>query len=309
MHCASTTSSPGSKPFADMNTKAPPRQTVLLVDDAPDTVRMLATALEQTGFTVLVATDGQSALDRLEHVTPDVVLLDACMPGMDGFEACRRMRALPEMAPVPILFMTGLGETDRIVEGLDAGGNDYLIKPVLPAELSARIRAHLRVARTTTSAFAALEATGMALASFDATGTAVWATPSARALLDQPSMDVAEATRHWLAEASGEPLDLEIGCGRLQFQPLGRSSSGQMLARLEAIAGNGSATPRPELTPRETDVLEWVAKGKTNRDIGDILGMSPRTVNKHLEHIYAKLGVETRTAAVAQFDRMQQGRQ
>jgi DNA-binding NarL/FixJ family response regulator len=284
------------------------RDIVLLVDDAPDTVRMLAMALEQSGFTVLVATDGAGALARIAHVRPDVVLLDACMPGMDGFETCRRLRAEPDMASVPILFMTGLGETDRIVEGLDAGGNDYLVKPVLPAELTARIRAHLRVARTTSSALAALETTGLALASFDAEGHPIWATPSARKLLAQPAMDQAAAIATWLAGAGDAPLALDIGCGRLQLQALGRGSSGQMLVRLEASGDEASAEPRPALTPRETDVLEWVAKGKTNRDIGDILGMSPRTVNKHLEHIYAKLGVETRTAAVAQFDRMQQGR-
>jgi len=257
---------------------------------------------------VLVATDGQSALERLGHITPNVVLLDAQMPGMDGFETCRRLRQHPEMAAVPILFMTGLGDTDRVVEGLDAGGNDYLVKPVLPAELSARIRAHLRVARTTRSAFAALDATGMALASFDDAGALAWATPSARALLDQPSVDTTAAVREWLAGRTGAPLQIELGCGRLECRSLGRSSRGLTLTQLDAVAGDARA-PAAELTPRETDVLEWVAKGKTNRDIGDILGMSPRTVNKHLEHIYAKLGVETRTAAVAQFDRLQQNRQ
>ncbi len=308
MHSVSTTSSTGSRPLADMPTDTERRDVVLLVDDAPDSLRMLAAALEDEGFTVLVATDGQRALERLDHVIPNVVLLDARMPGMDGFETCRRLREHPDMAAVPILFMTGMGDTDSVVEGLDAGGNDYLVKPVLPAELSARIRAHLRVARKTTSAFAALDATGMALASFDQDGRLEWATPSARALLDQPSVDITEAVRQWLAGPSHQPLEVQVGCGRLACRSLGRSSRGLTLTQLDPMADE--SRPRAaELTPRETDVLEWVAKGKTNRDIGDILGMSPRTVNKHLEHIYAKLGVETRTAAVAQFDRLQQNRQ
>jgi len=309
MHYASTTSSTNSRRFAEMSADPERRDVVLLVDDAPDTVRMLATALEQEGFTVLVATDGQGALDRLDHITPNVVLLDAHMPGMDGFETCRRLRQHPDMAAVPILFMTGMGDTDSVVEGLDAGGNDYLIKPVLPAELSARIRAHLRVARKTTSALAAVDATGMALASFDQDGKLEWATPSARALLDQPSVDTRSSLRTWLAGNPAQPLAIDLGCGRLECRSLGRSSRGLTLCHLEAIAEGKTAQQAVELTPRENDVLEWVAKGKTNRDIGDILGMSPRTVNKHLEHIYAKLGVETRTAAVAQFDRLQQNRQ
>ena len=201
------------------------RETVLLVDDAPDELRMLADALEDAGYTTLVATDGESAIARIARITPDVVLLDARMPGIDGFETCRRLRAIDAMAAVPIIFMTGLHETERIVEGLDAGGNDYLVKPVVPSVLVARIRAHLRAAR--------------------------------------------------LSAPSAPPP-----------------------AALAALSG---------LTPREIDVIEWVAKGKTNRDIAEILDMSPRTVNKHLEHIYAKLGVETRTAAVAQFGRLRDG--
>jgi len=311
MKCVSTTSSTASKRPDDMTTPQTPRERdiVLLVDDAPETLRMLSTALESDGFTVLVATDGASALNRLEHVTPDVVLLDACMPGMDGFETCRRLRERPGMASVPILFMTGLGETDRIVEGLDAGGNDYLVKPVLPAELSARIRAHLRVARTTHSALAALDTTGMALATLDADGQVAWATQRASELLDALRGDTLQQWHHWLAGSHETSLALPVPNGQLQFQRLGLSSDGRALVRIEHRSADAPILPATELTRRELDVLEWVAKGKTNRDIGDILGMSPRTVNKHLEHIYAKLGVETRTAAVAQFDRLQQNRQ
>jgi len=311
MKCVSTTSSTDSRLRAEMPSRAHNRERdiVLLVDDAPETLRMLSTALETDGFTVLVATDGAGALSRLEHVTPDVVLLDACMPGMDGFETCRRLRERPGMASVPILFMTGLGETDRIVEGLDAGGNDYLVKPVLPAELSARIRAHLRVARTTHSALAALDTTGMALATFDPDGQVAWATQRASELLDSLRADTVQRWQDWLAGTAESSLALPVDDGQLQFQRLGLSGDGRALVRIEHLAAGAPILPATELTRRELDVLEWVAKGKTNRDIGDILGMSPRTVNKHLEHIYAKLGVETRTAAVAQFDRLQQGRQ
>ncbi|HAF56120.1 MAG TPA: DNA-binding response regulator [Thauera sp.] len=204
------------------------REVILLIDDAPDTVRMIAEALDEAGYTVLVATDGATALKRLERITPDAVLLDACMPGMDGFETCRRLKQAPGMRTVPVIFMTGLAETERLVEGLSAGGIDYLVKPVVPDELVARLQAHLRVARDMNAA---------------------------------------------------------------------------MRARSEEAAPAAAQLPNP-LTQREMDVLEWVARGKTNRDVAEILGMSPRTVNKHLEHIYEKLGVETRTAAVAQFGRL-----
>lgn len=213
----------------------PEREVILLIDDAPDTVRMIAEALDEAGYTVLVATDGATALKRLERITPDAVLLDACMPGMDGFETCRRLKQAPGMRTVPVIFMTGLAETERLVEGLSAGGIDYLVKPVVPDELVARLQAHLRVAR---------------------------------------DMNAAMRVRNEEAE---------------------------LAAPLQSVA-----LPNP-LTQREMDVLEWVARGKTNRDVAEILGMSPRTVNKHLEHIYEKLGVETRTAAVAQFARLARG--
>jgi len=206
----------------------PEREVILLIDDAPDTVRMIAEALDEAGYTVLVATDGATALKRLERITPDAVLLDACMPGMDGFETCRRLKQAAGMATVPVIFMTGLAETERLVEGLSAGGVDYLVKPVVPDELVARLQAHLRVSRQMNAA---------------------------------------------------------------------------MQGRGETPVPAAPALPNP-LTQREMDVLGWVARGKTNRDVAEILGMSPRTVNKHLEHIYEKLGVETRTAAVAQFARL-----
>ncbi|MDX9887189.1 DNA-binding response regulator [Thauera sp.] len=214
-----------------MTVPTPPpaeRAVVLLIDDAPDTVRMIAEALDDAGYTVLVATDGATALQRVERVIPDAVLLDACMPGMDGFETCRRLKQAPGMRTVPVIFMTGLAETERLVEGLSAGGVDYLVKPVVPDELVARLQAHLRVAREMNAA---------------------------------------------------------------------------MRSRGEEAAPAAVLLPNP-LTQREMDVLQWVACGKTNRDVAEILGMSPRTVNKHLEHIYEKLGVETRTAAVAQFARL-----
>ncbi|MBP0650762.1 response regulator, partial [Mycobacterium tuberculosis] len=89
---------------------------------------------------VLVATGGAAALDIVARVNPDVILMDAVMPGLDGFETCRRLKKLPPTAMTPILFMTGLTETEHIVEGLEAGGVDYITKPIVVEELIARIR-------------------------------------------------------------------------------------------------------------------------------------------------------------------------
>jgi len=128
------------------------RDIVLVVDDSPETLRLLTDALEDAGMTVLVAREGEHALSIVEKVLPDVILMDALMPGTDGFETCRRLKQNKALTHVPVLFMTGLSDTEHIIEGLEAGGVDYVTKPIVPGELLARIRVHLANARIAHSA-------------------------------------------------------------------------------------------------------------------------------------------------------------
>src|SRR5262249_35345450 len=156
---------------------------VLVVDDSPDTLRMLTDALEEAGMTVLVALEGSQALAIVTKITPDVILMDAVMPSMDGFEACRAIKHNKMLAHVPVIFMTGLGETQDIVKGLEAGGVDYVTKPIVPDELLARIRVHLANARLANSARAALDASGRYLLATNAAGGVLWCTPQTAKLL------------------------------------------------------------------------------------------------------------------------------
>jgi DNA-binding response OmpR family regulator len=116
------------------------RDIVLVVDDSPETLRLLTDALEEAGMTVLVARAGEHALSIVEKVIPDVVLMDAVMPGTDGFATCRKLKQNRALAHVPIIFMTGLSDTEDIIKGLEAGGVDYITKPIVPGEMLARIR-------------------------------------------------------------------------------------------------------------------------------------------------------------------------
>src|ERR1700674_4558819 len=102
------------------------RDTILVVDDTPDTLSLLTNTLDRAGFTVLIATDGEAALNLLEQITPDLVLMDAVMPGLDGFETCRRLKNDKLLTHLPVIFMTGLSETEDVVRGLAAGGIDYV---------------------------------------------------------------------------------------------------------------------------------------------------------------------------------------
>src|SRR3569832_375675 len=169
------------------------RDVALVVDDSPETLRLLTDALDGAGMTVMVALDGASAMRIVDQITPDIVLLDAIMPGLDGFETCRRLKRDAGLANVPVIFMTGLAETEHIVRGLEAGGVDYVTKPIAVEEMLARIRVHLANARLTQSARAALDVSGRYLLAVNAVGKLMWATPHAqRLLLENPGSNTAE---------------------------------------------------------------------------------------------------------------------
>ncbi len=281
----------------------------LIVDDVPENLALLSDALSEAGYTVLVATDGLSALERLTMVVPDIILLDAVMPGIDGFETCRRIKQMDEVRHVPVMFMTGLTETEHVVRGFEAGGLDYVTKPIEPAEVLARVATHIRNARMMAQASHAIDAVSHAAISLKADGTPLWQTRQAAEWMEKyfpgaqaESAALPPVVRAWLARAmsEGDPAPLVIrqdgGCLHLA---LSRRQRELLLLLEEQLEQALTSLDQYQLTPRELEVLSWVAKGKTNRDIAEILGMSPRTVNKHLEHIFVKLGVETRAAAAA----------
>ena len=232
------------------------------------------------------------------------------MPGMDGFETCRRLKAKPHLAAVPVIFMTGLSETEHIVEGLNAGGADYVTKPIAPDEILARIRVHLASARAAQSARAALDTTGRTLLAVSADGTVLWCTPQAGSLLAAlaPLPDGPKAlppqSRDWLraclSGTTSPALALRDSAGAtLTLSFVGRTPDEILLRLSRDNPSSGPTRLRAHLpiTAREAEVLFWLSQGKSSRDIGEILGLSHRTVTKHLEGIYAKLGVENRTAA------------
>ena len=284
---------------------------ILVVDDALDTLRMLCEALAGEGYTVLVARDAEEALQRFELTVPDGVLLDAVMPGQDGFALCRQLKATPPWSHVPVIFMTGLSDTEQILQGFASGGVDYVVKPLRIPEVLARLATHVRNAQAARLAREAVDVAGMGVLMLDAQGRAAWRSPQATQWLEQafaPEGLAGEAARQWLRSAAlGTPTRLPLpqhppGTQVLRARHLGESGLAESMLLLTlgpADTPPPRAQPDVALTPRETEVLSWLAKGKTNRDIADILGMSPRTVNKHLEHIFEKLGVETRTAAAA----------
>ena len=288
-------------------------EVVLIVDDVPDNLSVLHDALDESGYTVLVATGGEAALQRADQALPDIVLLDAMMPGMDGFEVAKRLKASPRTAHIPIIFMTGLTETEHLVAALEAGGVDYVTKPIKPKEVLARMGVHMQGARQARQTRNALDAFGYASITVRASdGKLMWQTPLARELLmtyyGTAAPETPQAVVDWLqrhledAKRQVEPprLTAELGARRLTFRLHQQTGDDDWLIVMREVSDSAVIEAMSlsfKLTAREAEVLYWVVKGKINRDIADIVGSSPATVKKHLERVFAKLGVETRTAA------------
>ena len=275
---------------------------VLVVDDSPDSLGMLNTSLDEAGFTVLIALSGQQALSIVEQIEPDVILMDGVMPNMDGFTCCARIRETHSL--IPIIFMTGLSDEDDVVRAFESGGNDYIIKPIRTAELLVRIRSHLKHSRRLNEAHSALDTARQFIFACDDAGNILWATPEAQQLLEH-SPDAAQmkdALERWLASENRNELEVRFAEQVMSIRYFKQSESGEHLLRIVQNAAMFEAPTLQSalsLTQRESEVLLWVAQGKSNKEIATILSMSPRTVNKHLEQLFPKIEVDNRTAATS----------
>lgn len=128
-----------------MNTGMNSRIQILIVDDTPASVSMVLTALEEEGYSVSVAKNGEKALELAKTVIPDLILLDILMPGMDGYETCQKLKSMKSTKDIPIIFLSGLAETYDKVKGFHLGAVDYLIKPIEIEELLARVKTHVSI--------------------------------------------------------------------------------------------------------------------------------------------------------------------
>ncbi len=296
------------------------RDCILVVDDNPDSLRFLVDTLEAEGMDVLIARSGEATLELLAEAAPDLILMDALMPGMSGLETTQAIKRNPATAHIPVIFMTGLTDPEHVVAALQTGGVDYVRKPVVVDELLARIRVHLANARASYRSRLALGRAGRSLMAVDGAGTLIWCTPQAESLFQRvdPAWDPASAglpsgiapARLMALADPGHSGTLTLALAGIELElalATGDERSGETLFRITEV-GEASKVDlllkQTTLTRREAEVLLWVSYGKTNRTVSEILGISPRTVNKHLEQVFRKLGVETRAAATALAVRM-----
>lgn len=299
-----------------MSTRTPGHSdTVLVIDDEPSTLSLIIDALESADISVLISTSGAAAIELLDRILPDLIIVDAVMPEVDGFETTIRIKRNPRLANIPVIFMTGLTESEHVVEAFEVGGVDYVKKPVNINELLARVRVHMIQGRAVQASAASLDATGRMMLATDAAGNLLWCTPRAEAaiLRNVPAWSKRETLppelrmpveRLLLRNEIGGSVRVEQGSedGSLELVMVSHYRDNEVLIRLNELSPQknvkqlGSALG---LTAREAEVLLWVSYGKTTRDISDMLNISRRTVQKHLENVFVKLGVETRSSAAA----------
>ena len=190
---------------------------ILVIEDEPEMRNTLRDILETENFQTFLATNGQEGVAAARRESPDLILCDVTMPGMDGHEVLKALRADATMARIPFVFLTAMGERKDMRTGMNLGADDYLVKPVKAKDLLEAIGARLERAQQRTA--------------------------------------------------------------------------------FKADFSSSSPLTRLGVSAREADILLWVAQGKTNFETGKILDISAGTVKKHLDNIYAKLGVEGRNAA------------
>ena len=303
------------------------RPTVLLVDDVPANIGVLIDTLSET-YTLSVAESGESCLEQLPHAVPDLILLDVRLPGMDGFRLFEELRKRPDGRGIPVIFMTAVDEPEEKTRALEAGAVDYVTKPLHVPEVMARVKTHLRIIGLTRELEARKKeleeeiflrreteeqlqhSLATAIVSADHGGRVVFATKRARQLIARyfetgpfaklPDLFLAEWKNAVAGGAGGWNMSHPDGRGLLEvtiFQsPAIRNTT--LFAFEEKGAAGAEVLRSLGLSPRESEVLFWIAEGKSYPEIAVILEASVRTIQKHAENLLRKLGVESRSAAM-----------
>jgi DNA-binding NarL/FixJ family response regulator len=294
-----------------------PTPTVLVVDDTPANLGLVLESLGAAGLRVLVAESGVRALELLAAQAVDLVLLDMVMPGMDGLAVHAAIRHRPAGRDLPVIFLTAVDTPEQKVRALESGAVDYISKPVHIPEVLARVRTHLdlRTARL------ALEQQNRRLEAevalrLDAENQLAQSLDRALLIADRSGRLVFQTLRatqllhkHLAAHRPGL-LPPELAAGDRFVSPAGAlllhrftERGDDALTVLYLIEEHSPPGPaelaKLGITPRQSEVLYWIAQGKTNGEIAIILGTSPRTVEKHVEQLLERLRVENRVAAAA----------
>lgn len=311
----------------------PSPRTLLVIDDNPVNLKVAVSHLQGYGLEVLTARDGEAGIRRARLAHPDLILLDVNMPGLDGFETCRRLQAIPDTSDIPVVFMTARTDTQDKVQGFRAGGVDYVTKPIEPQELLARVQAQLQLRALRlrlADANADLErrveertaALHRELADRD---RRAGENERLLAVLQEQNTQLRELTARWVDERRNRDRGLasdlhsrvteRLSLVKLHLDrvdaTLPEGDAKQHLAQAQELlapALEGAAVihgnlegradaPLVQLSAREREVLRGIAQGKSNKELAADLDVARTTVSTYRSRILEKLGV-TDTASL-----------
>jgi DNA-binding response OmpR family regulator/DNA-binding CsgD family transcriptional regulator len=281
---------------------------VLVVDDTPASLGVVCDALRREGVRVLLADSGAAARAILTRETPALVLLDVVMPGEDGFVVCAALKKEPQWREIPIVFLTAIDAPEQKVRAFAAGAVDYVTKPVHVPELVARVKVQLDLkaarqsleeknAELESEVALRLDAEAQLSTSLDRAvlvlaqdGALLFGTRLAYDLMAKFSVSPAQLRHETRIALKDGALTVR------QFTEPGRDDLVMLALEEEHAPPGPAALCALGLTARQAEVTYWVAQGKSNPEIGIILETSPRTIDKHMERILARLGLENRGA-------------
>ncbi len=269
--------------------------TVLIVDDDPFGIIQLQTLLKDSGYELMTASDGASALETVSRQLPDIILLDIVMPEMNGYETCRRLKDKENSEDIPIIFLSGLHSTEEKINAFEAGGVDYITKPFSEKEVLIRLRTHLTLHRLNKRLMHELENRDEELQNTESkvqdANTTLKVLLSA---IEEEKKELAERVQ-FKAEKLILPKVREI---------TEEEDAGKKEALIKAIEHAFQEITRPfvpggvelgkTLSPAELQIVNLIKQGKASKDISDICNISVSTISSHRKMIRKKLGITNR---------------
>ncbi|MDX2470107.1 MAG: response regulator [SAR324 cluster bacterium] len=267
---------------------------ILVVDDDQDIRNLLDHALKKRGLEVSLADDAYQALELLEQETPDLILLDVMMPGMDGYEFIAKIKSNVHWSAIPVIFITALRDKQSLLKGFKLGAVDFIVKPIQISEAVARINTHVELKRAKGQLQVFLTETKVEL---EETNSAL------TVLLKKSERDRAELEANLSKNIQTllQPLLLqlkstELNLEQAQIVEMAETSLEEVMSPFSQNLGQFQG-----LTSAEIDLVKYIKMGKSSKEIAGILGKSPRTIEVHRKSIRNKLGIANQKINLTSF--------
>ncbi|MEA3230582.1 MAG: response regulator [Thermodesulfobacteriota bacterium] len=258
---------------------------IMIIDDSPDSLKLLSNILSEQGFQVRQALNGRVALGVIKQQPPDLIILDIRMPEMDGFEVCRQLKKDGMTCGVPIIFISGLGESDDKIRAFEVGGQDYITKPFEDAEVLARVKLHLELSRMKQGLEELVQRRTTKLGE---SNTAL------KVLLEHRVSEREKFEENVVSHISSLVSPYLKQLKETDLSSRQKSLITVIESNLKEVTSQFSGKLYAKalgLTRREMEIAALIKIGKTNMEISDLLNISEHAVSFHRQNLRKKLGL------------------